>query len=87
MARTVGKRRHAAEGDSPRRDWEQEMTPTNELRFVERTAYVDAASGYLKLSQTIRILQQKWVTYWSDDMGGSPRESEWRDVPLVEEKP
>jgi hypothetical protein len=62
------------------------MTPTNELRFVERTIYVNAASGELKYSQYIRILQQKWTlpTNTSETIGP---QFVWRDVPLVEEKP
>jgi len=31
------------------------------------------------------VLQQKWATYWSEDMGGSEREFEWLDVPTVKE--
>ena len=51
------------------------MTPTNELRFIERH---DEKRWH-------RILQQRWVLCWSEDMGGSERESEWRDVPCVKE--
>ena len=56
------------------------MQPTPELRFVER--YVDTIQG----QKTVRILQQKWVLYWSDENGGGERESEWRDVPLEKEE-
>jgi hypothetical protein len=63
------------------------MTPTNELRFVERSIYVNAASGDLKYSQNIRILQQKFVgTMQHPTNGRDMLIWEWRDVPLVEEK-
>lgn len=64
---------------------------TAELRFIERlpphhlagTANGDVNAVYL--SRKLRILQQRWVkigTMWGaiDDTN-----SEWRDVPLVEE--
>jgi hypothetical protein len=61
------------------------MTPTNELRFAEREvpAHMD---GTNVVTKTVRVLQQKWALYWSDDMGGMERDSEWRDVPLVKEE-
>ena len=55
------------------------MTPTNKLRFVERTTPI---SDTVYVSRTVRILQQRheWdVTY--------PRVSgEWRDVPIEKEQ-
>ena len=56
------------------------MTPTNELRFVERQVPITE-----NVSKTVIILQQKWVLYWSEDSGGGERESEWRDVPVEKE--
>ena len=47
------------------------MTPTNNLRFVERE--VPCGDGY---SQTIRVLQQWWAYEVDISIG------EWRDVPL-----
>lgn len=66
---------------------------TNQLRFIERlppppspvgTANGDFNAVYLSRKQ--RILQQRWVrvgTMWNADL--TPENSEWRDVPLVEE--
>ena len=50
-------------------------------RFVER----ELNDGIGKTC-TIKVLQQKWVRYWSDGMGGWERGSEWRDVPCVKEQ-
>lgn len=54
------------------------MTPTNELRFVEREIH-----EYDWSVKTIRVLQQKWV----DETTLSLYQPifEWRDVPLVKE--
>lgn len=51
------------------------MKPTNQLRFVERTVEIN---GDHKL---VRILQQRWVSYWWP----LHQASEWRDVPLEQE--
>jgi len=58
------------------------MNPTNELRWVMRE--VPASFGKYHM---LKILQQKWATYWSDDMGGSIRDWQWIDVPTEEEAP
>lgn len=59
------------------------MTPTNELRFVERTTSEhDVWHGqHVVRSKTIRVLQQKWV-----NVEVFPPLSQWRDVPLVKEE-
>jgi hypothetical protein len=59
------------------------MTPTNELRFVQRVDF----EGKL-----CHVLQQKWeVEPVYDRLTGLPMPyrpaSEWRDVPLAKEKP
>ena len=64
------------------------MQRTNEIRFVERQVPIKVATPLSSGSmgfRTLRILQQKWALYWSDDMGGDERESEWRDVPVEKE--
>ena len=48
------------------------MTPTNELRFVER--WIGEQQKW------VRVLQQKW-----EDTGGYGTVEEWRDVPCVKE--
>lgn len=65
------------------------MTPTNKLRFVERTRpdYPGALTGRI-----IHVLQQWWEGVASVEMGGSGSvyrkiEGEWRDVPLEKEAP
>lgn len=50
------------------------MTPTAQLRFVERDMYVG-----LHEARTVRILQQWWC-YEEDATIG-----EWRDIPLETE--
>lgn len=47
------------------------MTPTMELRFVEREL----------ADRTIRVLQQKWV----HEEGATYTAPEWHDVPVVKE--
>jgi len=59
------------------------MTPTNELRFVERPLEIVGVDPSIK--RNVRVLQQKWALYWSEEMGGGERESEWLDVPIVKE--
>jgi hypothetical protein len=67
------------------------MTPTMELRFVERITLINAASGGLKYGQKVRILQQMWATpsdmvQTSDvDCDCIPATYEWRDVPVEKE--
>ena len=56
------------------------MTPTNELRFVERQQS-EPITEYVNRVYTIRVLQQKWINE-HDKFG----EGEWRDVPLVKEE-
>lgn len=58
------------------------MTPTPELRFVERLVPIDAHTG-----KTVRVLQQKWVgTVHRPNTGMDMPVWEWRDVPLVKEE-
>ena len=52
------------------------MTPTNELRFVEREVY-DETTDFN--GHTVRVLQQKWV-----DLRGDYK-PEWRDVSIEKE--
>ena len=60
------------------------MTPTNELRFVERIA--DYRSGELTFEKTVRILQQKWEEVRNFDVNWiTPPAYEWRDVEVVKE--
>ena len=54
---------------------------TNELRFVERDIAYAWVDGIPKAFDTHTILQQKWEL-------NDPKfvyQSEWRDVPVVEE--
>jgi len=68
------------------------MTPTNELRFVERTVqlgpfYVttDSNGNLIPATQGYKVLQQKWQKIeFIHDMNRVTAE-EWRDVPLVKE--
>jgi len=57
------------------------MSPTNELRFVERVNSVEVGPLTYRY-ETIRVLQQKWV---EADRHEWPA-TEWRDVPLVKEE-
>jgi len=66
------------------------MTPTNELRFVERTIELgpfyltrDEQGNLVNASRTYRVLQQKWA---GTDTYSGGRKEEWRDVPLVKEE-
>lgn len=52
------------------------MTPTPELRFIEREVVLLELST-MRTIQNQRILQQ----YWSNGFTG-----EWRDVPVVKEE-
>ena len=57
------------------------MTPTNELRFVEREILDRYGKPVL-----VKILQQKWVEVRDFDVNWStPPDFEWRDVPCVKE--
>jgi hypothetical protein len=66
------------------------MTPTNKLRFVERTVPINECTG-----KWVPILQQWWedknvmlAVHITDKDGNtlpSPTCGEWRDVPLEEE--
>lgn len=53
------------------------MTPTAELRWVER---MQPTTPYT--STLVRVLQQKWVQHHIP-AGKSEAPSEWRDVPVV----
>ena len=64
------------------------MTPTNELRFVERMITEPVPNQpTLCIKKLVRILQQKWQnSYWTTDESGCKyQEEEWRDVPCVKE--
>jgi hypothetical protein len=58
------------------------MTPTNELRFVER--YLNLDNEPVRL---LRILQQKWIADYEtmDESGNRNTQTEWRDVPVEKE--
>ena len=66
------------------------MTPTNEIRFVERNFYYDETK---EAYRTVRILQQRWATSYlsrADQYGHSQHSlgepTEWRDVPVEKEE-
>jgi len=62
------------------------MTPTPELRFVERTVYTkDIAGSEVARARTIHVLQQKWEGSWEENIAACKYIEEWRDVPLVKE--
>ena len=62
------------------------MQPTNELRFVEREITTPHPKYvHVTETKTVKVLQQKWARYWSEDMGGGERKSEWLDVETVKE--
>ena len=76
------------------------MTPTKELRFVEREIEIEQKPEPFLIAidntgkpiprgnykTTVRVLQQKWI---DKDTYGSPARGftdyEWRDVPMVKE--
>jgi hypothetical protein len=68
------------------------MTPTNNLRFVERKEIIDEQHPTHAVTRTVRILQQWWedrnimLTVHITDKDGnpvpSPTRGEWRDVPV-----
>jgi hypothetical protein len=71
------------------------MTPTAELRFVERTVtlgpfYVtnNERGEMVPATRTYKVLQQKWqAEYWGfDESGNKFQEEAWRDVPCVKEE-
>ena len=69
------------------------MTPTNKLRFVERTVPMhpfykttDAQGNLVQATQTYRVLQQWWEDNSHDIHWTNGAPGEWRDVPLEEEK-
>jgi hypothetical protein len=62
-------------------DW----IPTNELQFVERSVLGYYYGDSAKDTVIRRILQQKWERYESEWYEGV-RETEWRDIPVVEEE-
>ena len=65
----------------------QPVTPTAELRFIERETgktYMDEYGYFHK--ETRRILQQKWESLPDADFHSlEPNAIEWRDVPCVKE--
>ena len=58
------------------------MTPTNELRFVERKVTDVPGRPY----EIRRVLQQKWCASTSIQGALNPYKYEWRDVPLVKDE-
>jgi len=60
------------------------MTPTAELRFVEREVFLGHSDTKPEW-ETIRVLQQKWEGDFFDSITGRLIE-QWRDVPLVKEE-
>lgn len=62
------------------------MTPTHELRFVEREVITPYGNDGAQVSKTVRILQQKWEIEpkYSPYTGFRP-EVVWRDVPVEKE--
>jgi hypothetical protein len=67
------------------------MSPSNELRFVEREAVTPYGNDDAEVRRTVRMLQQKWYGYSTDPLTGSiippTMVSEWRDVPVEKETP
>ena len=62
------------------------MTPTPNLRFVEREIFVPVQGDFAVTYKTVRILQQLWETEDKYVTEGKYFFSEWRDVPLEEEQ-
>ena len=58
------------------------MTPTMQLRFVERDSYSKNGEHFVT-PHKIRVLQQFWEASFYEKSVGV--ESEWRDVPLETE--
>ena len=67
------------------------MTPTNELRFVERWVTNEVTHD----TSLVRILQQKWIDttqvlavlrYGENGWPVNQHPHEWRDVPVVKEQ-
>ena len=63
-------------------------TATNELRFVKRILKWESGEGNTRIPlKTMNILQQKWEKMARRDPTKDYEiVSEWRDVPIVEEK-
>ncbi len=61
---------------------ETEMFPTVNLRFVEREYTVEVGGGIVKEMKG-KVLQQQYVSI--DSRFNWPKETEWRDVPLLTE--
>ena len=63
------------------------MTPTNELRFVERwdTDEQTHDTRIVRAYKTVRVLQQKWALPTSTSNTLGPQFL-WRDVPLVKDE-
>ena len=61
------------------------MTPTNKLRFVERTESRQGPEGGSYWAK-VRILQQWWEDQSTDVHWVNGNPGEWRDVPLEAEE-
>ena len=65
------------------------MTPTMQLRFVERKVKLDpfylnvnSSGSLIPATQTYRILQQLWIKTVEVGMFTKEVDQEWRDVPV-----
>jgi hypothetical protein len=64
------------------------MTPTNNLRFVERKERIDEQHPTHAVTRTVRILQQFWEHPNGKDAAGDMfkmKMGTWRDVPVEKE--
>ena len=62
------------------------MTPTNELRFVERTITDGLTQDGLLHYKRIRVWQQKWEGEHHENIAAGKYLEEWRDVEVVKEE-
>jgi hypothetical protein len=58
------------------------MTPTNKLRFIERSIPISTSNNGVITGTRIKVLQQ-WFAY---DINYPTEKGEWRDVPTVMEE-
>lgn len=65
------------------------MTPTNHLRFVERTEITDTdPQTGISTGRIVRVLQQFWEHNNGKDVAGDmfvQIYGSWRDIPLVKD--
>jgi len=60
------------------------MTPTNKLRFVERSEIIEQHANGLSIGRTVHVLQQWWIPE-NADRTSAHYKGEWRDVPIEKE--